>query len=60
MGYRQLPHNRFPDPYVDCHTGFREVVKIADQYGGDPNQIIYLSWSGGGLITLSNFFRHTE
>lgn len=60
MGYRQLPHNRFPDPYVDCHTGFNEVLKLADQYGGDPNSIIYLSWSGGGLITLSNFFRHTE
>lgn len=60
MGFRQLPQNRFPDPYVDCHTGFQELVKIAGNYGGDPNNIMYLSWSGGGLVVLVNFFKHTE
>lgn len=59
MGFRQLPHYRWPDPYDDCHKGFQDLLKIAPQYGGDPNSIIYLTWSGGGLIALSNFFRHT-
>lgn len=53
VNYRLAPKHRYPAAIEDVAHAWQWIVKNAERYGGDPNQISVAGESAGGNLTLA-------
>jgi acetyl esterase len=64
VDYRLAPHHRFPDPLADVCDAYSYVVREAERWGGDPEQMILAGESAGAnlatAMTVTACYRRPE
>lgn len=60
LNYKLAPENPFPDGMIDVRYVYRWMLDSSNEYGWDPNEIIFIGDSAGANLGLLATFTYDE